>query len=139
MRAVRAVLAGVVLVAAAAALSAPAARLRTVLVVPQGMRQAPPDAHVGGRDCRRYPRTCANGVGGVELAYAVRGAPPARTTLGTVLTDTNCDADRYGVSHCLNWIRLDGGRRILVRHDHSMMNDPCLNPGERVRVRRLGG
>ena len=111
--------------------------VRTVLVVPQGLRFAP--RTVGRRDCIAYPRDCVNGVGGLEVAYAVSGAPPARTQIGTVLTDTNCQADSYGISHCLNRIRLTGGRVLTVRHDHSMMNDPCLVTGERVRVRAATG
>jgi hypothetical protein len=38
---------------------------------------------------------------------------------------------------CANILRLASGRRITVRHDHSMMNDPCLTSGGRVRVRSL--
>jgi hypothetical protein len=61
---------------------------------------------------------------------------PSRT-IAIVLTDTNCVADRNGISHCANVLRLASGGRITVRHDHSMMNDPSLNPGERVRITRL--
>lgn len=113
-----------------------ASAMRTVLVVPQGSRFAP--RTVGKRDCIAYPRSCVNGVGGLEVAYAVSGKPPVHAQIGKVLTDTNCQADSYGVSHCLNRIRLASGRVIAVRHDHSMMNDPCLSPGERVRVRAAG-
>jgi hypothetical protein len=111
--------------------------MRTVLVVPQGSRFAP--RTVGRRDCIAYRRSCVNGVAGIEVAYAVSGKAPARTQIGEVLTDTNCQPDSYGVSHCLNRIRLASGRVITVRHDHSMMNDPCLAPGERVGVRAVGG
>lgn len=113
-----------------------ASAIRTVLVVPLGAKLAPRTA--GRRDCIAYPRTCVNGVGGIEVAYAVSGKPPMRTETGRVLTDTNCQADSYGVSHCTNRLRLSSGRVITVRHDHSMMNDPCLSPGERVRVRAAG-
>lgn len=51
------------------------------------------------------------------------------------MTDTNCAADRNGISHCSNILRLTSGRTITVRHDHSMMNDPCLSPGEHVLIR----
>jgi hypothetical protein len=107
--------------------------LRTVLVVPKGSEFAP--RTVGRRDCIAYPRDCVNGVGGIDVAYAISGTPPTRTQLGTVLTDTNCQPDSYGVSHCTNRIRLANGRELTVRHDHSMMNDPCLSPGERVHLR----
>ena len=54
---------------------------------------------------------------------------------GVVLTDTRCNPDRNGVSHCLNVIRLANGKSILVVHDHMMMLMPCLSPGERIFVR----
>jgi len=76
-----------------------------------------------------------NGIGGRELVYLTKGRMPARATTATVVTDTNCAADRNGISHCANILRLASGQRITVRHDHSMMNDPCLSPGERVHVR----
>jgi hypothetical protein len=61
-------------------------------------------------------------------------------TRGVVLTDTRCNPDRNGVSHCLNVIRLANGKTILVVHDHMMMLMPCLSPGEHVVVRpRIGG
>lgn len=108
------------------------APIRTVAVVKLGAARAP--ARYGTRDCIAYPRTCVNGAGRVEVTYLVSGRVPARPVMGTILTDTNCQADSYGVSHCLNRIRLAGGRTLTVRHDHSMMNDPCLAPGEHVRV-----
>jgi hypothetical protein len=122
------------LTAFAAAPARGTAKLRTVLVVPQGNRTAP--ARVGIRDCIAFPRTCVNGIGRLEVAYAVKGVAPRRLTTGTILTDRWCQADRYGVSHCSNDIRLASGRVISVRHDHAMANDPCLVRGERVLVRR---
>jgi hypothetical protein len=113
-----------------------ASAIRTVLVVPQGAKFAP--RTVGQRDCIAYPRSCVNGIAGIEVAYAVSGKPPTRTQTGKVLTDTNCQPDSYGISHCTNRIRLASGRVITVRHDHSMMNDPCLSPGERVHIRTAG-
>jgi hypothetical protein len=117
----------------ATVVTAQARGVRTLLVVPEGFRFAP--RTVGRRDCIAYPRNCVNGVAGIEVAYAISGKPSARSQIGTVLTDTNCRPDSYGVSHCTNKIRLAGGRVLTVRHDHSMMNDPCLAPGERVHVR----
>jgi hypothetical protein len=78
-----------------------------------------------------------NGIGGLELVYLTKGRMPARATTATVVTDTNCAADRNGISHCTNILRLASRRPITVRHDHSMMNDPCLTPGERVRIKFL--
>jgi hypothetical protein len=51
-----------------------------------------------------------------------------------VLTDTRCAADAQGVSHCLNRMRLADGATITVRHDHRMMDMPCLSPGEHVTL-----
>jgi hypothetical protein len=78
-----------------------------------------------------------NGLGGRELVYLTSGKMPARATSAIVVTDTDCAADRNGISHCSNTLRLASDRRITVRHDHSMMNDPRLSPGERVLVRTL--
>jgi hypothetical protein len=89
------------------------------------------------RDCVRRPRSCVNGVGGLELVYLIKGTMPRSATTATVITDTDCAADRNGSSHCSNILRLASGRRTTVRHDHSMMNDPCLSPRKRVRVRSL--
>lgn len=97
----------------------------------------PQTRFVRTRDCVRRPRSCVNGVGGLELVYLIKGTMPRRATTATVITDTDCAADRNGVSHCSNILRLASARRITIRHDHSMMNDPCLSPGERVRVRSL--
>jgi hypothetical protein len=52
-----------------------------------------------------------------------------------VLTDTRCNPDPMGVSHCLNRIRLANGKTILVVHNHRMMDMPCLSPGEHIFLR----
>jgi hypothetical protein len=51
---------------------------------------------------------------------------------GVVLTDTRCNPDVAGISHCLNRMRLADGSVVTVQHDHMMMNMPCLSPGEHV-------
>ena len=121
---------------AAPAVPGTSAPLRT-LYVAGSARSVPQSPFVRARDCVRRPRSCVNGMRGLELVYLIKGGMPARATTGTVLTDTDCAADRNGISHCSNIVRLASGRRITVRHDHSMMNDPCLRPGERVQVKRL--
>lgn len=137
MRVVLAAVAVAVLLGVPAAQSATPPKLRTVIVVPAG-KSLPATAFTATRNCLGPgARTCVNGKDGLELVYAVRGALPKGSVTGKVLTDTNCDPDLYGVSHCVNVIRLAGGREITVRHDHQMMNDPCLSPGETVRVQRL--
>lgn len=110
---------------------------RRILYVAKSVNTLPQTTFVRARDCVRRPRTCVNGVGGLELVYLTKGKLPATQTTAEVLTDTNCAADQDGISHCSNILQLASGRMITVRHDHSMMNDPCLSPGERVRVRPL--
>ena len=122
--------------AAAPALSQTSAPTRTLYIAKSG-QTLPQTPFVRARDCLRRPRSCVNGIGGRELVYLTRGRTPARATMATVITDTNCAADRNGISHCANILRLASGGRITVRHDHSMMNDPCFNPGERVRIKLL--
>lgn len=86
----------------------------------------------------------ALGAGGVRVDRPSKGAGAKVTTVkvlrGTVsrrmgavvLTDTRCDADAQGVSHCLNRMRLADGTVVLAEHDHRMMDMPCLSPGEHV-------
>ena len=121
---------------AAPALSQNSAPTRTLYIAKPG-QTLPQTTFVRKRDCLRRPRSCVNGARGLELVYLTNGKSPAKATTATVVSDTDCAADRNGISHCANILRLASGRRITVRHDHSMMNDPCLSPGERVHVRRL--
>jgi hypothetical protein len=130
-------LAGASFLTVATASAQPRTAPRTVFVA-GAARPVPDTSFVRTRDCLNRPRVCVNGVGGLELVYLTKGTMPRRPTTATVLTDTNCAADRNGISHCSNILRLASGRRITVRHDHKMMNDPCLSPGERVRVRSIG-
>jgi hypothetical protein len=113
-----------------------AAAARTVLVAADG-RALPETAFFARRDCLGNPTTCVNGAGGVVLTYRMAGRAPPRPRAATVLTDENCEPDRNGIAHCLNRLELDGGARLVVRHDHNMGNDPCLAPGERVVVEQL--
>ncbi len=123
--------------AAPASTQTQASRPTRTVYIAERVHSLPSNAFVRTRDCLRRPRACVNGAGGRELVYLTKGKLPARATTAVVLTDTNCAADRNGISHCNNVLRLASSRRITVRHDHSMMNDPCLAPGERVRVRLL--
>ncbi|MGB7588330.1 MAG: hypothetical protein WBM00_06440 [Solirubrobacterales bacterium] len=68
-------------------------------------------------------------------AVRLKGSIPSRQVAGTVLTDEDCSPDAEGVSHCINRLRLAGGRVLVVRHPHRMMDVPCLSPGEHVMVR----
>jgi hypothetical protein len=64
----------------------------------------------------------------------VGGQPPAGRAIASVVSDEDCAADRSGVSHCRNTLRLADGTTFTVRHPHRMSEVPCLTPGERVRV-----
>lgn len=125
-----------VTMAGAPALTQASRPLRT-LYVASSVNPLPQATFVRARDCVRLPHSCVNGLAGLELVYLTKGKAPATPTTAKVLTDTNCAADRNGISHCSNILRLASGRAITVRHDHRMMNDPCLSPGERVRIRLL--
>ncbi len=86
------------------------------------------------------PRTgCANGQASLSLVRFVGGDRPPKTGTATVLTDTNCDPDAYGISHCLNALRLPGGGSLVVRHAHDMHAYPCLTPGDRVKLLTVEG
>lgn len=91
---------------------------------------------VADLNCLRFP-DCRNGAGGTELVQLVKGTVALEVQSGRVLTDESCTPDKYGISHCLNKIELANGMTLVVRHNHNMMNDPCLSPGERIRVEPL--
>lgn len=74
--------------------------------------------------------------GQVLHALRLKGSVPKGTVAATVMTDEECAPDAEGVSHCINRLRLAGGRVLVVRHPHRMMDVPCLSPGEHIRVRQ---
>jgi hypothetical protein len=80
-----------------------------------------------------------NGAGGAHLLKIMQGRAPTDGTQvsGTVLTDTNCDPDAQGLSHCHNIIDLGGGRRIEVVNTPFMSKHPCLSPGQQLTLTRL--
>lgn len=85
-----------------------------------------------GRDCVAAPATCDNGRAGVNIVYTAASDIPAAPVRATVLTDTGCEPDAHGASHCLNRLRTAAGDVIDVRNDHRLANEPCLAPGEHV-------
>ena len=114
---------------------APAPPSRTVVVL-FGAEALPPALRA--RACG--PRAgCANGEASLSLVSFVGGDRPPASSLATVLTDTNCDPDAYGTSHCLNALRLADGRSLVVRHSHSMHMFPCLAPGDTVKLLTVEG
>lgn len=107
---------------------------RTVIIVDP---QRPPAASVvQTRLCTRSP-LCENGKDGIDVVERQSGRLPAGAMPATVLSDTNCAPDSYGISHCRNVLRLANGDRIVVRHSHNMSLYPCLAPGETVSVTAL--
>lgn len=90
------------------------------------------------RDCGPRPG-CANGQARLSLVRFVGGDRPPARGLAKVLTDTSCDPDAYGVSHCLNTLQLPDGRSLVVRHSHDMHMFPCLAPGDTVRLFTVTG
>ena len=82
----------------------------------------------------RVDRPSRAGAARVTTVTVLRGHLPTRPTRAVVLSDTRCDRDARGVSHCLNRMRLAHGGLVLARHDHRMSEMPCLDPGERVLV-----
>jgi hypothetical protein len=74
------------------------------------------------------------GVGArVTYVHLLKGSVPRRMR-ATVLTDSRCNPDANGVSHCLNRMRLGNGVVVTFVHDHRMMDMPCLSPGEHVTL-----
>ena len=78
--------------------------------------------------------SCQNGEDGIAVAVLIGGTMPATTTTAVVQTDTDCNPDTYGISHCSNILKFADGSLIEVRHDHNMQAYPCLDPGETVTV-----
>lgn len=80
-----------------------------------------------------------NGSGGRSVVRIYQGdAPPVGIqAVGSVLTDTNCEPDTQGLSHCHNVIDLGNGRRVEVVHTHYMSQHPCLAPGDKLSITRL--
>ena len=80
-----------------------------------------------------------NGAAGRRVLQIFRGdVPPAGVQLvGTVKSDSNCEPDALGLSHCHNIIDLSNGRRIEIVNTHIMTKHPCLAPGDRVTITRL--
>jgi hypothetical protein len=61
------------------------------------------------------------------------GQIPEDAATATVLTDTNCEPDSDGVSHCLNDLQI-GNVIVTVQHHHQMHSVSCLSPGETVTL-----
>ena len=73
---------------------------------------------------------------GLLMANLRAGHLPASAISATVLTDSNCEPDADGISHCLNDLNV-GGAAVTVQHHHNMTQVPCLSPGETVTLMTL--
>lgn len=77
-----------------------------------------------------------NGQGGryvlqLENGRALRAGD---RVAGIVTSDTRCEPDAQGLSHCRNGIDLANGSRIVVIDTHAMMRNRCLAPGDRLSL-----
>ena len=80
-----------------------------------------------------------NGRDGRHLLQIVDGSIPAAgtTVVGVVVSDTLCQPDAQGFSHCHNGIELADGKRMTVIDTHQMSRHPCLEPGQRLSLSRI--
>ncbi len=72
--------------------------------------------------------------GSALVASLLVGSMPGHPMSARVLSDSNCAPDAAGVSHCENVLMLANGDTLTVRHNHRMMDVPCMSPGERMMV-----
>ena len=73
---------------------------------------------------------------GFLMANLRSGVLPVDATRAVVLSDSNCQPDADGISHCLNDLQI-GTSVITVQHHHNMQAVPCLTPGETVQLMSL--
>jgi hypothetical protein len=73
---------------------------------------------------------------GVLMANLRDGHIPTGATSAVVLSDSNCEPDADGISHCLNDLNI-GGVVVTVQHHHNMGKVPCLSPGETITLMTL--
>lgn len=74
-----------------------------------------------------------SGTDGRLMTTLLEGQVPTGATRAIVRTDTECEADAQGVSHCHNLLDIDG-TLVEVQHHHTMSTTPCLTPGETVAL-----
>lgn len=81
-----------------------------------------------------------NGRDGRYVLQLIEGQFPknGKRVVGTVVSDTDCDPDPDGLSHCHNEIQLPGGKKITVIDSHNMHKYRCLAGGDRIELGRMG-
>ena len=82
-----------------------------------------------------------NGRDGTHLLRIIAGKPIPRgaTLRGVVTSDTSCEPDASGFSHCHNNLDLADGTHVVVVDTHQMSRYPCLTRGEDVQVTGFDG
>ncbi len=82
-----------------------------------------------------------NGRDGRYLLQLAQGSgfKAGKPVVGTVTSDTDCDVDAEGLSHCHNSIKLPDGREIAVIDTHNMHRNRCLGEGDRISLTRMSG
>ena len=80
-----------------------------------------------------------NGRDGRHLLQIADGSvlPAGAAIVGVVVSDTLCQPDAQGFSHCHNGIELADGKRMTVIDTHLMSRYPCLEPGQRLSLSRI--
>jgi len=81
-----------------------------------------------------------NGRDGRYLLQVLHGRAlkAGKRVTGTVKSDTDCDIDAEGLSHCHNIIELANGTRITVIDTHNMHRYRCLGEGDRLSLTGIG-
>ena len=82
-----------------------------------------------------------NGRDGRYLLQVLQGSAlkAGEPVTGTVKSDTDCDADAAGLSHCHNIIELANGTRITVINTHNMHRNRCLGDGDLISLTGISG
>ncbi len=82
-----------------------------------------------------------NGRDGRYLLQVLQGSAlkAGKRVSGSVKSDTDCDIDAEGLSHCHNIIELANGTRITVIDTHNMHRYRCLAEGDRLSLTGIGG
>ena len=82
-----------------------------------------------------------NGRDGRYLLQVLQGSAlkTGEPVTGNVKSDTDCDADAAGLSHCHNIIELANGTRITVINTHNMHRNRCLGDGDLISLTGISG
>lgn|SRR5690625_958911 len=75
----------------------------------------------------------ANGANGIYEVNLLSGTFEGEVA-GIVRSDTDCKADKEGVSRCHNEIELDNQKKVTIVNPHNMRKNRCLKRGEKVHL-----